>query len=267
MSFPIFLTSPAGQSTSDFKIDFIKPIPLYGRQYEVSLVQLNAWNSIQNIKASYGNNTFSYSHAVITGGVLIPVVIPDGLYTVDQLSAEIAQVLTTNSHLGGGGEIGIVFYPNFSTGKVEIQLPAIGGVSFVFRFTSLFQELFGFTSPTYPVPSNIIVSTYGNETANMTRGVSSWTVNCSLIQGTNSYLNSNTSDVLYSFNILTPPSSVFQIEPQNKYYVALSRSDFIDSIRMTIRDQTGRIQDFNGETISYLLHLRPSTEYGIKIEE
>lgn len=274
MSFTLYLessTAPNSQPSHNFEIEFPRAIPLYGRQYEVALQRASLWNSIYNVDASaYQNATFSYTHTNITGGVPVPVTIPDGIYTVSQLSAFIHQTLEDNGHapLDGFGnpQYGITLYPNFSTFKVEIQLPVIAAapfssIPFSFTFTSKFQELLGFKPPTYNNGDTIAVSTYGNTTADITNGVNQWFIECDLIAGSGNFKNNQLSNILYSFTIKTPPSSTFDLEPVNRYFVPLARSDYIDKVRMTIRDQLGRIQDFQGEPISYTLHFRPSQNY------
>lgn len=267
MSFTVYLessTSTDPTNSQDFEVEFPRAIPLYGRQYEVALQRASMWNSIYNIDAtSYANASFSYSHPTIAPDA-VNVIIPDGIYTVSQLSAYVGQILQDNGDapLDGGGvpQIGIIFYPNFSTFKVEIQLPVINAYSFTFTFTSKFQELLGFKPPVYNIGGSLAISTYGNTTADITNGVNQWYIECSACTGTANYKNNQLSNILYSFQITSPPSSAFNIEPVNRYFTPLERSDYISKIRMTIRDQLGRIQDFQGEPISYTLHFRPMAE-------
>ena len=282
MSFTVYLessTAPENQPSQDFTIEFPRPIPLYGRQYEVALQRASLWNSIFNVDASsYNNNTLSFSHPDPVGaygsyggtaGTDIQVVFPDGIYTIDQLSAYLVKFMLDNGYADPttGVEPPIKFVPNFSTFRVDIVLSdTVGGVNFTITFDSNLQQLLGFTEASYPIGSSINTTTTGDGVADITNGVNQWFIECSLIAGSASYKNNELSNILYSFTIQSPPSSTFVLEPVNRYFVPLDRFDHIERIRMTIKDQLGRIQDFQGEPISYTLHFRPVKEYNFEQE-
>jgi hypothetical protein len=85
--------------------------------------------------------------------------------------------------------------------------------------------------------------------------VNSLLIHCDIIN--QSYINSDTSDVLYSFVPNSAPGSNIQVQPKpSMIYLPLKIPDFIYKIRMYITDQLNRTVNFNGEPITYMLHLR-----------
>jgi hypothetical protein len=72
------------------------PINQSFKNAEVSLVNLEIYYSWRNITAAFGNNTFSYSFPTAAGYQTFNVTIPDGFYSLDDLSAIFQQIQFTN---------------------------------------------------------------------------------------------------------------------------------------------------------------------------
>jgi len=73
-----------------------------------------------------------------------------------------------------------------------------------------------------------------------------------------SYDNSLGSDILYSFVPQSGRGSSIHIEPNYPIYVPVNEVMYINRIQMRITDQLGRRVNFNGEPVTYFLHIRKS---------
>ena len=66
--------------------------------------------------------------------------------------------------------------------------------------------------------------------------------------------NSNDTDILYTFNLIEPPNYMINIIPNNILYQNVTK-DKLEYIELHIRDEYGRPIDFNGDVLSFNLHL------------
>ena len=140
----------------------------------------------------------------------------------------------------------ITLIPNYSTLKLDIE---ITNNNYYIDFNQGdLNELLGF--------DKIIITQNesGNNTVDITRGVNSISIHCSIIEG--SYENSVAGNVIYSFSPNLSPGSLLNIEPTNRIYLPLNVSSNIYNINMRLTDQQNRPINLNGENVVYLLHLR-----------
>ena len=54
----------------------------------------------------------------------------------------------------------------------------------------------------------------------------------------------------------TEPGCLIVEIPKERQYLLINRKEFINSLKMTITDQLGRLIDFNGENVGYVLDLK-----------
>ena len=83
-------------------------------------------------------------------------------------------------------------------------------------------------------------------------GFSAINIHCNVISGTQ--VNGKDTDILYTFNLTEPPGYLIIIIPTNILYQNVTK-DIIEYIEFHIKDELGRSIDFNGDVLSFTLHL------------
>ena len=77
-------------------------------------------------------------------------------------------------------------------------------------------------------------------------------IHCNVISGVKD--NGNNTDILYTFTLTEPPGYLISIIPTNILYQKVTK-DRIEYIEFHIKDEHGRPIDFNGDLVSFTLHL------------
>ena len=77
-------------------------------------------------------------------------------------------------------------------------------------------------------------------------------IHCNVISGAKN--NGKDTDILYTFNLNEPPVYLINIIPTNILYQNVTK-DRIEYIDFHIKDEHGRPIDFNGDVLSFTLHL------------
>ena len=83
-------------------------------------------------------------------------------------------------------------------------------------------------------------------------GSSTISIHCNVISGAKD--NGNNTDILYTLNLTEPPGYLINIIPTNILYQNVTK-DRIEYIEFHIKDEHGRPIDFNGDVLSFTLHL------------
>ena len=83
-------------------------------------------------------------------------------------------------------------------------------------------------------------------------GFSTINIHCNVISGVKD--NGNNTDILYTFTVTEPPGYLINIIPTNILYQNVTK-DRIEYIEFHIKDEHGRLIDFNGDVLSFTLHL------------
>ena len=83
-------------------------------------------------------------------------------------------------------------------------------------------------------------------------GFSTINIICYLISGVKD--NGNSTDLLYTFTLTEPPGYLINIIPTNILYQNVTK-DRIEYIKFHIKVEHGRPIDFNGDVLSFTLHL------------
>ena len=84
------------------------------------------------------------------------------------------------------------------------------------------------------------------------RGFSTINIHCNVISGVKD--NGNNTDILYTITLTEPPGYLINIIPTNNLYQNLTK-DRIEYIEFHIKDEHGRPIVFNGDVLSFNLHL------------
>ena len=236
----------ATDPTDNFTVSFSPPMVIPGN-WEIALQQLNVWYSWFNISAQYNNQTFKYS--TNSGGTFKTITITPGLYTLPDLNNYIQAQMLANGDYNNTTppSFYVTLSPDFNTFKCLIT---ITNATYQVDLTqgNLYQIL-GFN----PV---VITSTQeGPNIVNITNGVNKIYAHCDIVTG--SYSGGSASDVIYSFQASSPPSSVMEFTPFKLIYLPISVASYLYKIRLFLTDQDGNRLNLNGESINYTLHLRP----------
>ena len=83
-------------------------------------------------------------------------------------------------------------------------------------------------------------------------GFSTINIHCNVISGVKD--KRNNTDILYTFTLIEPPVYLINIIPTNILYQNVTK-DRIAYIEIHIKDEHGRPIDFNGDVLSFTLHL------------
>mgnify|MGYP001072078391 CR=1 FL=1 len=253
MSFTLKLDSSSlNQDSDNFTVNFANPIVLNTSskenektKYEIALITADLWYSFSNISSELGNNTFKYYN----GSVWRDVTLPNGNFQISDINDFLEVTMDQNSDYttdpDGNIEYNIVLAPNIVTLKVELALK--NGYKLDLT-TSKLNELLGFNQAIYDT------TTSSTNRVDITRGVNSLAIHCNIAGG--SFDNNLGSDILYSFVPQSGRGSAIHIEPNYPIYLPVSEEMAINRIQMRITDQLNRRVNFNGEPITYFLHIR-----------
>ena len=83
-------------------------------------------------------------------------------------------------------------------------------------------------------------------------GFSTINIPCNVISGVKD--NGNNTDILHTFTLTEPPGFLINIIPTNILCQNVTK-DRIEYIEFHIKDEHGRPIDFNGDVLSFTLHL------------
>ena len=83
-------------------------------------------------------------------------------------------------------------------------------------------------------------------------GFSTINIHCNVISGVKD--NGNNTDILYIFTLTEPPGCLINIIPNNILYQKVTK-DRMEYIEFHFKDEHGRPIDFNGDVLSFTLHL------------
>jgi hypothetical protein len=235
-------SSQTKQASDDFTIHYGDPITL-GENYEIALLKAYLWYSYQNITSAFGNNKLTYYNGVSW----VDIIYPNGIYSVQDINDYMQQqMLLNNDYDTGDNSFYVTIKANFQLLKVDLILSNGYKVDFT---TSLLRDLLGFNS------AIATTSLTAQNTADITRGVNSLNINCSLVN--TGYLNEFQGSVIYSLSPEVAPGSLISLSPSPAIYLPINDTS-IKNIRMYVTDNSGRKVNFNNESVNYVLHVRKS---------
>jgi hypothetical protein len=224
------------------------------KNYEAALLSIDLYNSIPNVTEK--NNKFQYS--TDEGRTWKTITLPTGSYEVAQIETEIQkQMIINDDYNKSNNEFYINIIPNVSELKSVIEITNDkyrvkldnddAGQS-----NSILKTL-GFQAQ----PNNVLILSSGsNQSQNIVNitNINSVLVNVDLTSG--SYVNSNQSSAIYSFDPnRVPPGFKLNERPNPIIYYPIHRS-VIDSISVWLTDQDNNSIDIRGEKITIRLVIR-----------
>ena len=248
------------------KFNFSEPIL---NTTKLGLIRLSVYNSMFNVNRR--NNQFLYASNVIEGEEALPQALSsDPNFThnpnpISTSSPNITSVLNYNykgvpllysTITPGAYELtdiaelikeetdgNVIIEPDKNTMKCLMEIKQ-GAISF--DIENSIASLLGFRKIVYKkgkYKSQKIVDIMGFSTIN---------IHCNVLSGVKD--NGNNTDILYTFTLTEPPGYLINIIPTNILYQNVTK-DRIENIEFHIKDEHGRPIDFNGDVLSFTLHL------------
>ena len=202
-------------------------------RHELAVDRVSMTYSWHNINDSYNNNTIKYSKD--SGSTWKTITFVDGMYSYDDISDYINQVITNNDDQPSDDKIGIQIYFVLSSYRVVVEL----GDDWQLDIRgSKFGDLIGFT------PQILTQTSYSTKLPNITNSIDSIYINCDII--TDSITDgvfSNTAAVIPTDNLTR--SYPFSFEPKRALFSPVSKM-MVSELRVYITDSIGRSIDLNG---------------------
>jgi hypothetical protein len=235
-------------NTSNFTINFDALQLDHHNDYHVALVSYNIPYSWYNISAAQSNNQFRYSRDA--GVSFRTVTIPDGNYGIEDLNLEIDDLIVAD----GGATGKILFYADYNSLRVDLEITdANYQVDFLDANSNNPRLIMGFNS--------LIYTTVGVEraqnAANVTNNIDSVSVNTNIIDSASVLLNNRQSNSLFHItDYASGPGSYLTGRPTHPIYLPVNVAGNIHNINISIRDQSDRIIDLNGENVTISLHIK-----------
>ena len=224
-----------GKSTpEDFVIKFDPVMHLSNdMNHELAVDRVSMTYSWHNINTEYNNNTIKYSKD--NGSTWKDISFVDGMYSYDDISEYINNVITENDDEPSNNRVGIKIYFVLTSYRVVVEL---GNQWQLDIRNSNFGELIGFE------PIIIKNTSYSSKIPNITNSVDSIHINSDII--TDSITDGRFSNtlVVISTNNLTR-SYPFSYEPKRALFSSISKTN-ISEMRIYITDSLGRAINLNG---------------------
>jgi hypothetical protein len=262
MSYYLPLNSAAvSQPANLFTVQFPQGIILpKDTPYEVGLHEIDIWYSVSNVNAT--NNTQAFAFTAPTGSYTgaTGANLPQGIYQATDIGAAIGVILAA----AGASPTGITIANVVPQATTSITVAT--GYSLDLTKSNL-NQLLGFNQGVYSYTGSGPTYTYvGQNQANISLGINGFSVQCSLVDASYSFFNGTTSNVLFSSAWQTFPASQQVSIPPKPIYLPVPKSNYFDSITITITDQTGKALNFNNgvgnqnNPVNIVLSIRPQKQ-------
>lgn len=214
------------------------------QKYEMALINLNTYYSFPNVTAE--NNKFTYS---VDNGVnwkLIEIAV--GAYEIGAINEYIQRVMKQNGDWdSANSSYYITIIPDVNTLKSVLN---ITNATYQVDFTvpGSINTLLGFDSGIYTNGYNI-----SQQLVNII-SITQFYIYNNLIQY--STINGVPSNSIYSFFPNVGPGYKIIEEPANIIYYPIFTGNDIEEMTTTFVDQTGKLIDLRGETLTINFHIR-----------
>lgn len=246
---------------ADAWLSLTPPIELDKRKsWEVALVGGAYTNTISNVSAAIGNNTFRYSHN--SGANWTVVTLSPGGYSVADVDRFLKESLHANNHYTESPPgSGIYVYPinlgiDLALYRVTVSLSAGFYIDFSNNGTSTLYQLLGFAG----APITTSGTTIAPNGARIYNDIQQLYVKTDIIDNGIRINNNATSGIIRSVANLNFGLPVEFKDPSGDYTYYPVKSHYIESIRMQMLDMKMRVVEFAGDNVTYILKFRPIKE-------
>ena len=244
------------------KFNFSEPIL---NTTKLGLIRLSVYNSAFNVNRR--NNQFLYASTVIEDDEALPRALSSdpNLNPISTSSTNFTSILDYNYKgipllystitpgayeltdiaelIKGETDGNVILDPDKNTMKCLMEIKQ-GAISF--DIENSLASLLGLRKIIYKK------SRYKSQKNIDIMGFSNINIHCNVISGAKD--NGKDTDILYTFNLTEPPGYLMNIIPTNILYQNVTK-DRIEYIEFHIKDEHGRPIDFNGDVLSFTLHL------------
>lgn len=236
-------SSLSGQTSENFRVQYAN-LSIPGK-WQVALKKFHGWYSWTNISVARANNIFRYSND--SGTTWFNITIPDGNYSVSNLNTYIQSKMRQAGHYDAGNDVYyLTIEPNYNTQRCDVILSNNYQIDMRSTVSNMYL-LLGFDSKI------ITASESGTNLVDITNGISTVEIKCSLTDG--SYSNEYPSNMLDSFIPNSAPGSSINYTPSPLSWLPVN-TQTINSIQIQITDQKGRPINLRGEHVVVVLALR-----------
>jgi len=235
-------------NTSNFNIQFDALQLDHHNDYHIALVSYNIPYSWYNISAAQGNNQFRYSRDAGVSFRLLTI--PDGNYGIEDLNLEIDDLIVAD----GGATGKILFYADYNSLRVDLEITDVNyQVDLLDANSNNPRIIMGFNSQVYTG----VGVTRAQNAANVTNNIDSVSINCSIVDSGSVLLNNRQSSSLFHItDYQSGPGSYLTGRPSHPVYLPVNVAGNIHNLSISIRDQSDRIIDLNGENVTLSLHIK-----------
>jgi hypothetical protein len=226
-------------NSTDYTQTFLNPITLSeNRNYVFYLKRFSVYNTLFNVNTN--NNKFIYS--INSGVTWITITVPSGAYEVKALNTTIQALMKNNGHYNSTNS---TYYINISADESTSKtIMTINNSTYRVDFSkpNTFNTLLGFNPQVYSNTINI------SESIIMITLTNDIDIHCSLVTS-NSYVNGERKPILYSLSAYSIPVGAKIILSELDAITIPLNTKTIDVVNFKIKDDNGKLLDFNGETI------------------
>jgi hypothetical protein len=220
---------------SEFTVEYSCPIHLDNdKQYEIALINLETYYSFPNITEK--NNKLKYYN----GGTWKTITIPTGAYEIEAID----KLIKLNLKRNGDKETGIKLLANVNTLQSILDLEP--GYKVDFTLANSLNTVLGFENKIYE-------GIHESERVVDILQVNAILVHLNIIK--DSYLNGNTTPVIYSFFPDTEPGRKIIENPVKPVYLPIGLN-VLSTLHFRITDQDDNLLDLRGERITMRFHIR-----------
>ena len=234
-------------STFDVTLHNPIKIPANGVDCDLFLTQASIWNTSPNISAAYGNNKFY----VIKDNNLYTFTIPDGLYSLTDLSTTLSR-LFVNSNLPTNT---VVLSGDSSTQKTVLTYP-LSGVQVDFTKSNSVKDILGFNSRLSP--ANISTAGKSDNSDNIAKfnRINSYYIRSSMLENGLS-INNYGSGLIGNVLITSQPGSQINYQPYHPIGINCENiiGKSVRNITFDLLDDSFRNVDTNGEIWSFTISI------------
>ena len=238
----------------------------------VGVAKIVMYNSIFNITAALGNNTFSYTWYSAGAPVTTDVTIPDGSYSVSDLNGFLQFTMFNNGHYLVDGSANIVYYlelelnssqyavqfnsypiptalPAGYTNPAGITFPAVATTPQITVAANLTTYL-GFTAGSYPPVVQATNYSHLSDTAPQVDSVSTLLIHTNIVNNRLSV----PSSIIYTFVFNSVFGDVTVVQPPYILFSTVQAGQYA-SIDIRITDASNNPVDINDPNMTILLAL------------
>lgn len=224
---------------TEFNTEFPSPIELNNdKSYEIALVNLETYYSFPNV---HKHNNVLFYYTPNDPSTPQKVVIPIGSYEIEALNEEIKKQIAKNR----GDPNLIDIEQNNATLKCLMKIKP--GYKIEFKGNRSLKQLLGFRKKQYNAGNHIA------ENIVEIISVDAILIHINIITG--SYVDGETTPVIYSFYPNVSPGYKIVENPKNLIYLPVNTKT-IKNIKVKVTDQNSELINLRGEEIILKFHLK-----------